>query len=166
MAEANGPRRALNVHGIDALGLRTLKNNGGPWDFNLRRDREEALQLIDDQKPTWVIGSPPCTYFSAWQHMNFKKMSAEDNARRFALGRVRLKFVAKVYWKQIQAGRYLLHEHPKGASSRKVASIQSIRHFPEVATTKCDHCVFGCIADTTKHDGKVTAMKPTRSMSN
>ena len=48
MAEANGPRRALNVHGIEALNLRTLKNNGDPWDYNLRRDREEALQLIDD----------------------------------------------------------------------------------------------------------------------
>ena len=52
MADANGTRRALNVHGIDALDLRTFKKNGGTWDFNLKRDREEALKLIDDEKPT------------------------------------------------------------------------------------------------------------------
>ena len=73
MADANGPRRALNVHGIDALDLRTFKKNGNPWNFDLRQDREEALQLIDDTKPARVIGSPPCTYFSAWQNISFKK---------------------------------------------------------------------------------------------
>ena len=36
MADADGPRRALNVHGIDALDLRTFKKNGEPWGFNLR----------------------------------------------------------------------------------------------------------------------------------
>ena len=77
MADANGPRRALNVHGTDALDLRTFKKNGDPWDFNLRRDREEALQRIDDEKPTWLIGSPPCTYFSAWQNNQIQ----EHNSR-------------------------------------------------------------------------------------
>ena len=116
MADANGPRRALNVHGIDALDLRTFKKNGDPWNFELRQDREEALQLIDDTKPTWVIGSPPCTYFSAWQKINFKKIPAEEVARRLAMRRVHLKFVAKVYRKQIRAGRYLSHNNPSGAS--------------------------------------------------
>ena len=37
---------------------------------------------------------------------------------------------------------------------------------PEVATTTCNQCMFGCIADSTKHDDKVPAMKPTRFMSN
>ena len=69
MAEANGPRRALNVHGIGAMGLRTFKKNG--------RDREEALQLIDDQKQTWVIGSPLCTCFPAWQKIHVKKICAD-----------------------------------------------------------------------------------------
>ena len=83
-----------------------------------------------------------------------------------AMGRVHIKCVAKVYRKLIRAGRYFLHEHPNGASSWKEASIQSIRHLPEVATTKCDQCMFGCIADSRKHDDKVPAMKPTRCMSN
>ena len=70
------------------IDLRTGKNNGGPWEFNLRRDREEALQLIDGQKPTWVIGRTPCTYFSAWQNINFEKISADEVARRLELGQM------------------------------------------------------------------------------
>ena len=46
MADANGLRRALNVHGIDALDLRTFKKNGGPLDFNIRRDREETFNSL------------------------------------------------------------------------------------------------------------------------
>ena len=34
MADANGPRRALSVHDIDALDLRMFKNNGDPWFSN------------------------------------------------------------------------------------------------------------------------------------
>ena len=97
--------------------------------------------------------------------MNVKKISAEEVARRLALGRIHLELVAEKYRKLIRAGRYFLHEHPSGALSWKEASIQSIRHLPEVATTKCDQCVFGCIADSDKHDVKVPAMKPTRLMS-
>ena len=86
MADADGPRRALNVHGIDALDLRTFKENSDPWNFDLRQDRDEALKLIEDTKPTWVIGSPPCTYVSAWQNDIFKKIPAEEVARRLARG--------------------------------------------------------------------------------
>ena len=35
-AEANGPRRALNIEGLAALDLRTFKPNGEAWNFNLR----------------------------------------------------------------------------------------------------------------------------------
>ena len=57
-------RRALNIKGLDALDIRTLKPNGQPWDFNKRSDRNEARRLIDEKQPQWLIGSPPCTPFS------------------------------------------------------------------------------------------------------
>ena len=64
--DANGPRRALNIQGLGALDIRTYKPNGDCWNFNLRADRNEARRLIDEQQPTWLIGSPPCTAFSIW----------------------------------------------------------------------------------------------------
>ena len=34
-----------------------------------------AKQMVFDDKPTWLIGSPPCTFFSAWsQGLNHKRM--------------------------------------------------------------------------------------------
>ena len=70
-------RRNLNIRGLGALDIRTLKPNGEPWDFNKRADRKEVKELINRTNPDWVIGSPPCTPFSIWNHgINYKKMTA------------------------------------------------------------------------------------------
>ena len=67
-------RRALNVRGSRALDLRTLNQDGTPWDFRKNSDRDYALQLIETEDPDWSIGSPPCTAFRSWnQFLNFKK---------------------------------------------------------------------------------------------
>ena len=60
---ANSSHRDLNVLGDLALDLRTLKPSGEAWDFTKKSDRLEALQLVRDRKPKWVIGSPPRTAF-------------------------------------------------------------------------------------------------------
>ena len=59
---SHGLRRSLNVNGLRALDLRTTKPNGAPWDFSLASDRQLARSMIETEKPTWVIGSPPCTF--------------------------------------------------------------------------------------------------------
>ena len=65
MADANLRRLNLNVRGLAALDLRTLKEDGTPCGFSLKKDRREASRLIDEHDPTWIVGSPPCTAF--WQ---------------------------------------------------------------------------------------------------
>ena len=42
MEEANGNRRNLNVEGLGALDLRTMKPDGTPWNFLTRADRKTA----------------------------------------------------------------------------------------------------------------------------
>ena len=59
---SHGQRRDLNLNGLHALDLRTSKPNGEPWDFSNATDRKLAKSLINELKPTWVIGSPPCTF--------------------------------------------------------------------------------------------------------
>ncbi len=45
------------------------------WDFNRGEDRRQAVKHIKQEKPMVVIGSPPCTFFSAWnQGINHHKM--------------------------------------------------------------------------------------------
>ena len=56
--DANGPRRALNIGGLGALDIRTLKPNGQMWDFNKRSDRSEARRLIDKKQLQGLIASP------------------------------------------------------------------------------------------------------------
>ena len=80
---SHGIRRNLNVNGLHALDLRTTKPNGVPWDFSLASDRQLARSIVETEKPTWTIGSPPCTFFSAWnQGINHKKMTPDKDRPR------------------------------------------------------------------------------------
>ena len=97
--EANGPRRNLNLVGLNALDLRTVKPDGSPWDFIRRADRHLARDMVDQQKPDWIIGSPPCTVFSLWNvAMNYPKAKDQDAVKRtIAASRRHLKFVISLY---------------------------------------------------------------------
>ena len=90
---ASGSRRDLNVLGEDALDMRTCKPNGQPWNFALTADRMEALEIVRQKKPTWVIGSPPCTAFSRLQGLNFPKMDPAKVERILKEARQHLHFV-------------------------------------------------------------------------
>ena len=56
----------LNLKGLGALDLRTLKPDGTAWNFCNRKDRQEARLFIDKSDPDWIVGSPPCTAFALW----------------------------------------------------------------------------------------------------
>ena len=110
---SHGCRRDLNVNGLNALDLRTAKPNGAPWDFSKSSDRQLAKSMIEEHKPSWVVGSPPCTFFSAWnQGINHKKMKPErvEELRKEAI--LHLHFMAGLYELQLNGGRHFLHEHP------------------------------------------------------
>ena len=75
---ANKARRDLNIVGLRDLDLRTLKPDGQPWDVSVRSHRRLASELIDQDQPDWLIGSPPYTPFSICNYaMNYQKMDQE-----------------------------------------------------------------------------------------
>lgn len=53
------------------------------WDFDLEEDRIRALKYVREEKPTLVVGSPPCTFFSTLQELNKFNMRHDEawNAR-------------------------------------------------------------------------------------
>ena len=109
-------RRNLNIQGLGALDIRTVKPNGEPWDFNKRSDRREVKDMINRLNPDWVIGSPPCTPFSIWNHgINYKKMKPDQVKAMIAEGQTHLNFVCSLYRSQMRRGKYFLHEHPASA---------------------------------------------------
>ena len=108
-----------------------------PWDFSLRHKRDRARQIIREQRPYMLIGSPPCTKFSTWQFLNWarsKDRPAMERAR--AAAEVHLTFVAELYQEQMDGGRYFLHEHPMYATSWQVASIAGICQQPGSSVSK------------------------------
>ena len=162
---SHGCRRSLNVNGLNALDLRTSKPNGEPWDFSKASDRQLARSMIEEQKPTWVVGSPPCTFFSAWnQGINHKKMRPErvEALRKEAI--LHLHFVAGLYKLQLDGGRHFLHEHPATATSWSDPWITKLMQHPKVSAVVSDQCEYGLLTPDT--DGIPTpAKKPTRWMS-
>ena len=102
------------------------------------------MELVDKLAPDFVIGSPPCTPFCAWnQFMNFRKMDQAKVDKIMEDGRVHLEFMCKVYWKQIRAGRYFVHEHPATAVSWNEKAILRLMMHADVTVVKADQCQYG-----------------------
>ncbi len=74
-----------------------------------RRDR------IRRQEPRMVIGRPRCTMFSPLQTLT---PWTTEKTRRWCEATEHIQFVVETYKMQMKAGRWFLHEHPAGASSR------------------------------------------------
>ena len=105
VAEAHKQRRILDVKGLDAFDIRTMKPDDTPWDFNNKSVRKEARRIADETKPKWIIGSPPCP---PWCILNFglhyHKMDRTKVETMMAEGRRHLCFVASLYRHQVVTG--------------------------------------------------------------
>ena len=92
------------------------------WDFKIKSHRESAVRRIHEEKPSLLIGSPPCTYFSILLNLNLEirddewKMKFQQNLEE---AKEHVRFCIRLYRLQIRAGRGFLHEHPRTATSWK-----------------------------------------------
>ena len=137
--EANQSRRDLNVQGLGALDLRTSKPDGSNWDFAKRSDRKEARDMVRRLEPDFIIGSPPCTAFCAWNHhMNFRKMDPARVQAMLVEGRMHLEFMTSLYRLQISASRFFVNKHPATAVSWDERCITKILAHQDVHLVKAD----------------------------
>ena len=92
-------RRNLNIEGLNAMDLRTIKEDGTPWDLTQSADRKAACQKIAEDKPDWLIGSPPCTVFCQWNaYMNHPKNLDHDAVKKIIKkGRRHLRLKPSLY---------------------------------------------------------------------
>ena len=124
------------------------------WDFTIYRHRRAAVEHVRKVKPKLIIGSPECTMFSTLQNpsKNMRKEGFEEKVKE-AIGHV--KFVTELYAMQIKEGRWLLHEHPAGASSWGLEEIKKIERETGVRIRTADQCMYGLKTwgrDKTKKD--------------
>ena len=136
--------------------------SGKAWDSDVVERREEARRRLRAQQPMFLIGSPMCTAFTTWQALNAAKRDPSTVHREWVRAMVHLRFVCELYQEQMDAGRYLLHEHPGAASSWGQECVAELLNQPEVEVATCDRCQHG------REDGKSgePAKKPTNWMSN
>ena len=111
------------------------------WDLTTSVGRQSCWEALASERPELVIGSPPCAQFSVLQALNNKDPQVRQQA--LAEGIRFLTFCCAVYRWQVERGAHFLHEHPWGASSWKLACVQSVSALPGVTVVCGDQCQFG-----------------------
>jgi hypothetical protein len=162
-AELYSPPRCLargaefNLHGN--LSLDILSG----WDFRRPDVCALALRVIHTLKVTFVILSPPCTIFSELQRLwNFKKMTKESVAFKWAEGMTYLSHSMACAELQHRHGRFFLFEHPATASSWKTPEVQKVVNLPGVFSVVIDQCMVGLKTKVTN----TSVRKRTRLLTN
>ena len=88
--------------------LRVRRDSGEFWDLSKASHRRDALRIIDEQDPEWVICGLPCTALSAinfWY--NYPRLPKDIVDAKIADGLVHLKLACALYQRQIRRGIFL-----------------------------------------------------------
>ena len=85
-----------------ALDLTVADSDGRQWDFDDEEMRRRAWAKVKSERPLLLIGSPMCTAFSAWQHINNAKRDPATVAKEYARGLSHLRFCCELYAYQIE----------------------------------------------------------------
>ena len=120
---------------------------------------------MDKEEPYLLTGSPPCEAFS--KLLNIKLASRDPATVKAKNERVvrRLHTAIGCYRKQMENGRYFLHEHPDGASSWKDEEVVRLQREEGVFTVEGPMCRWGMQLET--RDGrKGYVFKRTRWVTN
>ena len=137
------------------------------WDFSKKEHREAAVRQISKEKPTLLIGSPPCTFFSILQNLNLEIRNdawKEKFHVNLEAAKEHVRFCIRLYRLQRNAGRYFLHEHPRTATSWKMEEVQELLHMPDILRAESDQCRFGLT--TVVKGEELLAKKPTSFLTN
>ena len=62
--------QAAGLRGGFSLDLTAPGPDGERWDFSRAECGRKAIEMMNEQKPYLLIGSPPCTPFSIMQNLN------------------------------------------------------------------------------------------------
>ena len=138
------------------------------WDLSNPQHRMMVIDMVNKERPLFIIGSPPCTKFSRLQNLNGRWRGPEDWQRFWSDWKQAVKhveFCTFLYHLQVRAGRYYIHEHPWSASSWELPCIRRLLQQLETKLTYTDQCQFGQV--TVDDQGRTWPVrKPTGFMSN
>ena len=171
IAEIYNPERFVsraNEFGLRpgfAIDMELPKNSQGDyWDLSKKEDQLELDRLLEKEKPFLLIGAPPCCAFSPLQNLSKDKRPPEETEKIREEGLRHLRVAFKSYWKQHQAGRLFLDEHPKSASSWKEPEVLSMINEEGIYLVEGPMCRWGMTS--TDVQGKGFVRKETMYLTN
>ena len=126
-----------------AFDITNANDKGEPWNFDLEEKRNEAIAIVEEQKPMILIGSPICTPYTTLQALSKHKRSQKDIDEMMAKAKVHMEFVCYLYKLQLEGGRYFLHEHPATATSWELPCIKEILYKDGVDIVHGNQCQYG-----------------------
>ena len=110
-------------------------------DLTKKRTRDELEEDIRRSPPDLLALCPPCTDEGGWFHLNSTKWDRLVYAQRVARSRSFIRFCAKLFRIQTDAGRQAIFEHPTGAKTWTYPEIVSL--CKKFFTVKCHMCQYG-----------------------
>ena len=153
MTTTSDHSRAWQIHGKDVT-----------EDFKDEKQRAKCRQMIIEEKPSLLVGSPMCTIFNALQNLNRPKMGEAKWKIAWDHGMKHLLFAFEMYEIQIKAGRYFLHEHPNSATSWHVPEIVQLMSKYDLTKTTVHMCMYGMRGKDKIGEGPIK--KPTGWLTN
>ena len=129
--------------------------------MELQHSKTSPRRLVREHRPALVLLSPPCTPFSPTRRLTDFKRDPDVVDQELREGERHVDFSVSVALIQINAGRGFLFEHPRGAKSWKMRSLQKLKAHPQVYTVSLDMCQFEL--QNSKGD---TVLKPTLLLTN
>ena len=100
-----------------ALDLTVQRKDGQSWGFSKRRMRDEATEMVIDQRTFVLISSPPCTMYSILQNGNRGRFTKKQWDGKLAAAKVHIDFSMKLFELQRRMGNRFLYEHPRTVTS-------------------------------------------------
>jgi len=102
--------------------------------------------------------------FSSLQNLSKNRRDKAKFNKAMKEAEEHVKFCMGIYWIQMKAGRYFLHEHPNSASSWNMPEVVEMIANEDVDVVTCDMCAFGL--KITDNVGEALVEKRTKLMSN
>jgi hypothetical protein len=146
VAQTSSPKRFTAISGLFGLrpgfaaDLEEPKPNGKHWDLADPADVQLLQDMQESQDPILLTGSPPCDPLSVMQHLGKHKRDVKVVADKLAQGRAHLRTLILAYERQMDRGRYFLHEHPWSTSAAKEPEMEKLMNDPRVMKIKGPMC--------------------------
>ena len=121
----------------------TDPDTGQPWDLSKPEVQAKVRRKIHEDKPLFMMASPPCTAFCTWMHVNYNNMDKDKVQEVLWNGMRHLAFAVDMCLLQERDGRFYALEHPNGAMSWATGIMQTLLNLKGSQRVAWDFCMLG-----------------------